>query len=169
MNTNVIKIFSVIFVGIVVVLGAAYIWKGNLSNPEVSPDENYPEVTEPEEQAQTPADEMLINTSWVWVRTETGEGEEFLAPEGEQFVLTFLEGGTVTSTTDCNSMSGFYVRDGDTLNFGSFEQTEMYCEGSVESVYAEFLSYTNSYAINENELRLLLSRDVGTMIFVRRN
>lgn len=152
---------------VLAVLGIWYLRKESTPSGETPENEEVTETT-PEESGLEVVDEELVNTDWVWVRTETAEGEDFVAPEGE-FVLRFSEDGTVTSTTDCNSLSGQYVNDGEVLSFGTFTSTLMLCEDSVETEYQEFLSYTNSYVIDENELRLSLASDVGEMVFVAEN
>jgi len=109
----------------------------------------------------------LEGTEWVW-RGSAHAGGEMVAPSGEQFVLVLGRDGTVTSTTDCNGMGGTYLRDGEVLSFGSFISTKMYCEGSLESVYAGDLALTSSHTIEDDRLTLILNRDMGTMHFTAR-
>ena len=56
------------------------------------------------------------------------------------FVLSLDEDGLAASTTDCNQMSGGYVKDEEVLSFKPFAMTKMYCEGSQEGVYAQQLA-----------------------------
>ncbi len=109
----------------------------------------------------------LTGGGWTWVRTELADGDVTEAPAGGQFVLSLDEDGRVASATDCNSMAGSYVMDGDMLTFGPFAMTKMYCEGSMEGVYAEQLSRTASYAVEEGNLSLLLADGAGVMTFTR--
>ncbi len=106
----------------------------------------------------------LFDNRWKWIRTEYLDDEE-LEPVKDNFVLSFNEAGTMTSTTDCNSLSGDFVIDGEVLSFGPFMSTLMYCEGSLEGEYGSDLALTNSYRIIGDELHLNLNRDFGTMIF----
>lgn len=107
----------------------------------------------------------LEGASWSWQYTELLNGERVEAPAGDHFVLTFEGEGQLGSTTDCNSMGGRYVLDGEVLSMGDFTMTKMYCEGSLEDVYAEHLGLVNSYVIVDDTLRLNLNRDYGVMVF----
>lgn len=109
----------------------------------------------------------LTNTSWVWQYTELLSGE-LTRPTSEKFVLTLDDDKGVSSATDCNSMSGSYVRDGEVLSFGPFAMTRMFCEGSMEGIYGEQLGMTRSFVIDGDTLQLHLDRDYGTMVFVRK-
>lgn len=109
----------------------------------------------------------LEGTAWSWQYTELQGGEMVEAPAGDQFVLTFEGNGQLGSTTDCNSMGGSYVLDGEVLSIGELMMTKMYCEGSMEGTYAEHLGLVNSYVIVDDTLRLNLNRDYGVMVFKR--
>ncbi len=110
----------------------------------------------------------LLQSAWSWQYTDLGNGERVAAPAGNRFVLTFDEAtGRVQSTTDCNGMGGVYVTDGEVLSMGQFVSTQMYCEGSEETVYGGQLQLVNSYTIDGDTLRLNLNRDYGVMIFTR--
>jgi heat shock protein HslJ len=167
MNSTFIKIFLGLFIGVLLILGLVYM-TGDKTNNLSGAHEDSSEILEPEEQSESPLGEVLTNTQWVWVRTETATGENIVAPEGSVFTLTFHEDGTLTPTTDCNGIFSSYVRNGEALSFGVFGQTQMYCEGSLENVYVESLSQTSSYSINEKELHLFLLENSGKMIFVTR-
>lgn len=108
----------------------------------------------------------LLNTQWSWEYSDTPEGK-VSAPDGDAFVITLGEDGRVTSTTDCNSMSGSFASDGEILSFGPFAMTKMYCEGSLEGEYARQLSLVASHVIEGRELKLVLLKDAGTMIFTK--
>jgi heat shock protein HslJ len=107
----------------------------------------------------------LVGTKWSWVKTNLSAGDVLMGPAGNKFVLTLKSDKTVQSTTDCNSLGGNYVIDGEVLSFGPFVQTMMYCEGSKETDYARQLSLTSSYTIVGDELRLNLYKDYGVMVF----
>lgn len=106
---------------------------------------------------------LLEDGSWVWLYSELPGGKMVTAPLGK-FVLT-LKDGDASSTTDCNAMRGSYVRDGEILSFTPFASTKMYCEGSVETEYARQIGLTTSHTISSNQLRLILNRDAGVMVF----
>lgn len=110
---------------------------------------------------------VLESSKWVWEYTELLNNKRFDAPEGEKFVLELSE-GRFSGTTDCNNISGSYVKNEEVLSFGPIGATKKYCEGSVENEYKEQLALTNSYYIEGDELFLILNRDFGTMVFVKK-
>ena len=103
----------------------------------------------------------LISTSWIWTSSyivaESGVGLTTPAPAGEKFVLSFDKDMNVTSTTDCNTLSGKAVVDKNTLRFNPFAMTMMFCEGSEESAYVGLLSKTQSFSVNGQNLTLFLA------------
>jgi L-ascorbate metabolism protein UlaG (beta-lactamase superfamily)/heat shock protein HslJ len=105
---------------------------------------------------------------WVWVRTILPNDEVMEAPVGGKFVLTFDEDGQLSSSTDCNYLSSGYVKDEEVLSIGPVGMTKMYCEGSKDSAYAEQLGRAASHVIDGDELRIILVRDAGTMVFSRK-
>lgn len=144
-----------LFLGILIVLLGVFLFtKEEKNNPNVVVVGDTPQEIE--------------GTTWEWVYTELLSGNTLNAPEGGQFVLSFTDDGKVNSTTDCNNMFGSYVRDGEVLSFSPFAMTKKYCEGSLESEYAQQLSLTNSFVINDDELSLILNRDFGVMLFTRK-
>ena len=113
-----------------------------------------------------PADPELYASSWVWMHTDLSTGERVTSPNNDEFVLSFDGNGFVSSQTDCNGLGAIYTVDGEVLSMGQFVSTLMYCEGSMEGVYAEQLAQVNSYTIEGNTLRLNLARDYGVMTFI---
>lgn len=127
------------------------------------------ENTGPETDGELSTD-PLTNSEWLWVRAE----EDGVTTEAasDRFVLQFSEDGRASSTTDCNSMSGQYTRDGEEIEFDNFVSTLMYCEDSQEGAYAAFLEEVESFEISGNELRLFFDDDRegddGVMVFTGR-
>ena len=64
-------------------------------------------------------------------------------------------------------MTGRFTVNGEILSFGPFATTKMYCAGSLEAEYARQLGLTASHIIQGPELRLILLKDAGTMVFTR--
>lgn len=123
------------------------------------------EVVEEEVSDET-ATTTIAEADWVWVRTEYTMKEP-IEPKDDSFVLTVHENGRMGSTTDCNTIGGDAIIDGEVLSFGALVSTKMYCEDSLEGAYADDLSLVSSYAIEVDTLRLNLNRDYGTMYFTR--
>lgn len=120
---------------------------------------------EVEEKVEVPpvATSSLTATSWVWQNTTLNDGS---VVEGKDaFVLTFTPNLSYQSTTDCNSLSGTYVVDGEVLSLATPAMTKMFCEGSIENEYITQLVLTGSYVLEGDTLKLLLNRDYGVMEF----
>ncbi|KND48803.1 MAG: hypothetical protein AB198_01125 [Parcubacteria bacterium C7867-003] len=149
------KLISIIFTSTALLLIGFYALNSYIYNEKQGNS-----VTQPEN--------VLENTEWEWDYTQILPGKKVVTPERGKFIL-FLKDGKVTSTTDCNSMSGQYVKDGEVLSFTPFTSTKMYCAGSLESEYSRQIGLTNSYTIAGNELRLILNRDAGIMVFKKRS
>jgi heat shock protein HslJ len=111
--------------------------------------------------------QALSNTEWVWQYTSIQDGTKVTAPEGK-FVLTFGNNSTVTSTTDCNTLSSSYMQTTNEIKFSPFASTRMFCKQSLESTYSEQLLLATSYYITDNEMRFNLNKDEGVMIFKRK-
>lgn len=111
------------------------------------------------------AGSKLTDTSWEWVRTDRTTGADTEAPAGK-FVITFGADGTASSATDCNSMSGPYSIDGESLSFGPMMSTLMFCENSVETYYSGDLEQVSSFVVDGEQLKMNLQSG-GTMHFKR--
>lgn len=90
----------------------------------------------------------------VWTLTATGETP---VPAGVEASL-FMEGGEANGSTGCNSFSGTYTLDGDSLAFDEdFAVTQAFCEGApgeVEQAYLAALPTVASWSMEGNELSL---------------
>ncbi len=112
----------------------------------------------------------LPGTMWNWIRTDNdpfASSTQMVAPAGNEYVLTFRQGGTFNSTTDCNRIAGSYALNGEVVSLGSVSMTEMACPDSLDTLYAAELGRVTSYVIDGDELRLILQQDSGVMIFER--
>ena len=82
------------------------------------------------------------------------------------FTLDFDQHGSVNIGTDCNDMSAAFELSGNQLVFGPIATTLMYCEGSQEQEFVEYLDDVQSYYItDDNELALMFPYDTGAMVF----
>ncbi len=111
----------------------------------------------------------LKNKTWLWESSVDARGVEAEPANPDDFELTFGAGGTLTSTTDCNSLGGSYSVNGEVLSIGSLVATEKFCsEESLEQAYARLLGLVGSHIIEGNTLTLILLKDAGTMTFSAR-
>ena len=117
-----------------------------------------PEVTEVTE-TTVPTDVAVVHDdltakSWTWIYTEDVSGNiKFTPKRSEAFKMQFTE-DRMSSATDCNTMGGSFIVEGQNLSFGPLMSTLMYCDGSDEAVYSLSLGSTSSYEIKEEKLRL---------------
>jgi len=109
----------------------------------------------------------LMGKKWEWVRTTYTSGKVFTPKKASLFSLTFGTDGTVSGTTDCNSVGGPYTTSGtSTLAFGALATTLMACEGSEESTFTALLGQVTGYTItSKGELHLSVQKPAGTAIF----
>ena len=93
-----------------------------------------------------------------WVVTDVQAGSTVsTVPAGATAALTF-DGGTVAVEAGCNSGSGSYTVDGDTITFGPIATTMMLCPDDVmalETAVLAVLQGDATYAIDGDSLRLV--------------
>lgn len=122
-----------------------------------------------EEEASTPAVSRkgIFDSKWVWLFTDSAADGRVMAPEGGRFVLSLSSDGHMSSVTDCNTLNGSLILNGDALSFGPLLSTKMFCADSKEQVYGDQLSEVSSYFINGDILQLKLKDNAGVMYFGR--
>lgn len=101
---------------------------------------------------------------WTWVESENGE-ETFIPRLPDAFTLTFGEDGSVSITTDCNSMGGSYKAEGGALTFGPLMSTKKFCVDSDETVFAQMLAGVTAYRFTGKGELLLTYGASGTATF----
>jgi heat shock protein HslJ len=106
----------------------------------------------------------LADTSWQWIQTTMKDGSKINAANAE-FILTFSKDGKVSSTTDCNSLSGNYELTGDQLTFSPFIQTLMLCAESQETEYVNALSSGGTATIDGD--MLIIASENSSMEFAK--
>lgn len=109
----------------------------------------------------------MIANPWIWEKTVMNDDTTILPNKVDAFSVTFTEDGNVSGTTDCNGFGGSYnVGLGNTITFGPFMSTLMFCEGSQEAVFSKNVSDSNMvFFTEEGNLVLLLPYDSGSVIF----
>ncbi len=109
----------------------------------------------------------LSMKKWIWISALYNDEREVKPKKPDVFALTFEENGRFSATTDCNSLSGQYATStGNQIVFSNMMQTKMYCEGSDETEFVQFLSNTSSFHFtSKGELILDLKFDSGSVVF----
>ncbi len=118
---------------------------------------------------------VLVANEWVWIKTELGtrpivDPNLVVTPNKKgDFVLTFLDEGSISIKTDCNRMGGTYKFSENKITFGSFMSTLMYCEGSKENEFAKMLQENKIYSLSfdNNNQNMFLTSD-QTMYFEKK-
>ena len=104
--------------------------------------------------------------SWSWVQTTYSNGDELTPVDAETFTLTFMDDGTFSATTDCNTVGGQYDANDNQITFTNLFATEMFCEDSQEQEFVSMLSAVESYFFTtQGTLVFDLVNDSGSAVF----
>ena len=98
------------------------------------------------------------------------DGAIIVPNKKDAFSLSFTKDGQVSGTTDCNGFGGSYEVGADnSISFGPFMSTLMFCENSQEAVFSKNVSDSNKvFFTEEGDLVLLLPYDSGSVIFKKK-
>src|SRR5438034_2600021 len=108
----------------------------------------------------------ITQGTWLWTRTDYGDGSTVDAADPSLYTLTFLDNGVVTFQADCNTGSGQYMLAGSSLKLQGGPMTLVACgPGSQDSVFLHDLGQVVSYAFDGEQLVLNLRLDTGNMVF----
>ncbi len=109
----------------------------------------------------------ITNIKWQWTGTVGTSSNQSVAPNKEQYTLEFLPDGTYSMTTDCNSGSGNYTLDGQSLAIEPGIITLVYCgEQSLEPQYLSLLGSVTSMALEDGQLLLSVGNNSEKMVFI---
>lgn len=117
----------------------------------------------------TPKKNPLSGTSWIWKDTAFNNKSASTLPANNKFVITFWTDGAITSSTDCNSISGQYSVNNDKITVANIASTKMACQGAtLEAEYIKQLTQVTNFTFESlNELDLAVG-NTATMSFTRR-
>ncbi len=108
----------------------------------------------------------LTMKTWNWISTGLNDGTVVVPKVKDKFALTFKSDGTFSATTDCNGIGGNYVVKDSYIVFSQMISTLMYCEGSQEGEFRDFLNNTSNYSFtSKGELVLSQKLNTGTAVF----
>ncbi len=110
---------------------------------------------------------LLSDSSWSWVSTGMSNSTTITPNKKDVFTVTFNEDGTLSGTTDCNNFGGTYTTgENNSITFGEFSSTQMYCEGSQEGAFIDMIGKADHFMFtNDGNLVLLLKYDSGSIMF----
>jgi heat shock protein HslJ len=140
-----LRIFSVLFIGMVTVSCAAGPLPGkNTRN------------TDPQ---------MVFNRTWQWESTITPV-EKIVVPAPERYTILLAEDGRLQAKFDCNRGGGDYKISSGKLSFGPLLSTRMACPpGTLDGLFMRDLQRVASFFVENANLYLELPFDSGTMKF----
>lgn len=106
----------------------------------------------------------LTMGDWTWISALYNDDSSVEPTQVGDFVITFNNDGTFSAKTDCNSMSGGYTVNNDSLTFGQIAMTKMFCMDSQEAEFLKILEGTVRYNFTTRG-ELILEFDNGTAKF----
>jgi len=113
-----------------------------------------------------PARMTLDMKKWEWINTQYSDDKEIKPTIPKRFILTFNKNKTFSATTDCNTINGEYIVDGNKISFNKTISTLMYCDNSQESAFTKILTETQGYLFtSKGELVLTMKFDSGSSFF----
>jgi heat shock protein HslJ len=114
----------------------------------------------PSVQGQT----ALTGTTWLWIGF-TGPNDQVAVESPTSYSLVFQADGTLNVTADCNSASGSYRAEGQSLQIQIGPMTKAMCPtGSRSDEFIQYLMSAASYSIQEGNLYIDLGTDGGTLV-----
>jgi heat shock protein HslJ len=93
-----------------------------------------------------------------WVVQEMSVDGTMTAPISEAPPFAVFEDGAVAGSSGCNSYSGTYQIEGDSMTIGPLASTLMACTAELlgqETFYFELLAQTDSYEVSGDQLTLM--------------
>jgi heat shock protein HslJ len=107
-----------------------------------------------------------LQGSWLWQRTELGDGTTITSPNPSAYVLALLADGRLNIRADCNQGTGTYTTSGTQLTLQPGAITLAACgPGSQDSVFLRDLGRVASYTRDGENLVLSMQIDSGNMYF----
>lgn len=110
----------------------------------------------------------ITNIKWQWAGlVGTSSVNQSVVPNKESYTLEFLPDGIYSITTECNSGSGNYTLDGNSLNLAPGMITLVYCgPESLEPQYISLLSSVTSMTMEDGHLLLSVGNNSKRMLFI---
>jgi heat shock protein HslJ len=121
-------------------------------------------VEEPSEASLSPD---LVGKMWYWQSyMDTADINNIMVDDPAKYTLIFLPDGTYWILADCNSGSGRYIVDGNSLTLEPGPITLAACgPESLDAQYLAKLGDVVSFVLDDGKLFLNLKMDVGNMVF----
>ena len=108
--------------------------------------------------------ESIVGVKWLWTGYEHA-GEKVQVPNPEQYTLSLLPDGIYYLKTDCNSGSGSYTLEGNSLNLNTATMTLVACgPDSMDPEFTALITGVKSVTVKDSQL-VLYSSEGDTMFF----
>jgi heat shock protein HslJ len=107
----------------------------------------------------------LANT-WEWQGTKLSDGTERTPADPTAYTVNFMVRGKLAIKADCNTATGTYAIDGESLTITPGATTLAVCpEGSFSDAFLKDLGEVGGATMDGGNLVLMLKMDSGTMTF----
>lgn len=121
---------------------------------------------------ESPAEQSTVTISLdgAWKLTSYISGNDTVRIDSDtDYLLTFSEKDSVFGlTTDCNSLGGMYLANGDSLKFGNIFANLMLCEQmEVEDAMKAMLPAVSGYNVSNDSVLTLKSAEGAIATFSR--
>jgi len=110
-------------------------------------------------------DDRLVARVWQWQETTGTAG--YTAPEdSSSYTVTFVPGGAVAVRADCKQAGGTFTSDTDTMQVDlKVTTTDPCASGSLADTFVAQIAEVVSWAVEAENLTLVLADNAGTMRF----
>jgi heat shock protein HslJ len=106
----------------------------------------------------------LIGTSWLWVGF-TSPNDQVAVETPANYSLAFQQDGTVSITADCNSGTGTYQADTQSIKIQPGTLTRAACPaGSRSDEFIQYVGNAASYTFQDGSLFIDLASEAGTLV-----
>lgn len=108
----------------------------------------------------------LTMKPWRWVSTTYRNRKISRPHDDDTFLLTWNSDETFYSSTDCNSLNGYFSQNRNSIETKNIISTLKACPDSMEQEYKEMISDVKEYEFSpRGELLIRLNKDQGLMVF----
>lgn len=111
--------------------------------------------------------ESISNVTWEWTGTiEEDAKTPLVVPDPKKYTIRFMEDGTYYIVADCNTGSGTYILQDNSINLNPGPVTLMECgEDSIGNKYLAYLGNVDSVVLEGEQLKLYLKGNDDRMLF----
>jgi heat shock protein HslJ len=120
-----------------------------------------------EEAASSTTVPLITGQLWKWIEVvETQPAAQTIVPDPDKYTLILNPDGRFDLLADCNSGSGSYVMEGDSLDLTVETMTMAFCgPESLSDSFVTLLGEVKTYALDGDQLKLITAEGGEEMLF----